>query len=41
VHFDRLYASLRCRLWASTVLAVLSTLVVVALVVARHEEEQR
>jgi hypothetical protein len=44
VHFDRLYASLRCRLRVCTVLAVqtvLSTLVVLALVVARPEEEQR
>ena len=43
-HLDRLNASLRCRLRVCTVLAVLhllGTLVVVALVVARHEEEQR
>ena len=42
-HLDRLNASLRCRLRVCTVLAVLNLLgtLVVALVVARHEEEQR
>ena len=41
---DRLLASLHCRLRVCTVLAVLhllGTLVVLGLVLARHEEEQR